>query len=108
MPCPTVVQVSAVSRSPSKQVWVFVKMALRSVCVSSAVETLRGLEEVSEIVWKKHERYSKLREARYLQSRSAAIAEGDKVEECLTLRYLLISLRNLRAVDKDLRNMMRP
>lgn len=106
MPCPTVVQVSAVSRSPSKQVWVFVKMALRSVCVSSAVETLRGLEEVSEIVWKEHERYSKLREARYLQSRSAALAEGDKVEECL--RYLLISLRNLRAVDKDLWNMMRP
>lgn len=49
-------QAEAVAWSPSKQVWVFVKMPLRSVCVSSAFKTLRGLEEVLETVWRELER----------------------------------------------------
>lgn len=59
-----------------------------------------------ETVWKEVERKSKLREARYLQSVSAAIAEGVKEEGYL--RYLRISMRNLLAEDKDLLKERRP
>ena len=73
-------QDEAVVWSPSRHVWVFVKMALRRVCTSSASKS--GIVLAEELtVWNEVRRKSMLRAARNLQSSRAAttvgVMEGD-------------------------------